>query len=506
MNPAPPALSAVSFLSPPPTHVPLMARIPPLLLGVLVAAGCIYTLWLRSFAVNGLAVRLLSPKFRWGPSQGKNLNLAIIDVADMVNVFIGTTNGGHVFPGATLPHGMVKVGMDTDSPGNVSLVSVCLSFRVRLSLMVFCSKRDTTLFLGIALLVLVNSTTKERVVGFHSQILRYGLLPAVPHLSNARLCWSIGKYSVTLNHDGAPADRGSPGYFATHLTNGVGVELTATRRASLHRYIFNHSSASPPIDPTLDNRPRILVDITNDGRQTGTEAKAIVVPETGRVMGSARFLTSFGLPDAAWSFPMSRTHCRWTNVLVIFRYNAFVCTDFEVDGKRTPPIEYGTYSYDDISPNTTTLGESRGGGQKGVLLTFPSNPSGLSTVLVRVGVSFISTDQACRNAEEEIPSFNFESVARSAREQWTELLNRIQVDLHGVQMEHAVLFYSSLYRSHIAPADCECFCSPRYVYFGALIYLPLEQFREKIQLGAATCLISIRYIATCVVSCSYMVL
>lgn len=58
------------------------------------------------------------------------------DLASLVNLFIGTTNGGHVFPGAeglpfcetllillcigaTLPHGMVKVGMDTDSPGNV---------------------------------------------------------------------------------------------------------------------------------------------------------------------------------------------------------------------------------------------------------------------------------------------------------------------------------------------------------------------------------------------------
>jgi putative alpha-1,2-mannosidase len=45
----------------------------------------------------------------------------ISDLASLVNLFIGTTNGGHVFPGATLPHGMVKVGMDTDSPANVRL-------------------------------------------------------------------------------------------------------------------------------------------------------------------------------------------------------------------------------------------------------------------------------------------------------------------------------------------------------------------------------------------------
>jgi putative alpha-1,2-mannosidase len=46
------------------------------------------------------------------------LPLAVIsDPSSYVNPFIGTINGGHVFPGATLPHGMVKVGPDTDSPG-----------------------------------------------------------------------------------------------------------------------------------------------------------------------------------------------------------------------------------------------------------------------------------------------------------------------------------------------------------------------------------------------------
>ena len=45
------------------------------------------------------------------------------DYTELVNVFIGTTNGGHVFPGATIPHGMVKAGMDTDSPGNVRYTS-----------------------------------------------------------------------------------------------------------------------------------------------------------------------------------------------------------------------------------------------------------------------------------------------------------------------------------------------------------------------------------------------
>lgn len=71
------------------------------------------------------------------PTQSSTL---VTHPASLVNLFVGTTNGGHVFPGecsrqlkspscvtisgflgATLPHGMVKVGMDTDSPGNVRI-------------------------------------------------------------------------------------------------------------------------------------------------------------------------------------------------------------------------------------------------------------------------------------------------------------------------------------------------------------------------------------------------
>jgi putative alpha-1,2-mannosidase len=52
----------------------------------------------------------------WLESRAVNHRAESIDTANpanLVNLFIGTTGGGHTFPGATLPHGMVKVGMDT---------------------------------------------------------------------------------------------------------------------------------------------------------------------------------------------------------------------------------------------------------------------------------------------------------------------------------------------------------------------------------------------------------
>ena len=79
---------------------------------------------------------------------------------------------------------------------------------------------------------------------------------------------------------------------------------------------------------------------------------------------------------------------------------------------------------------------------------------GTTTILARAGVSFISVDQACANAEEEISTFDFDGIQAAARAEWNELLGRIQVDPAGVNNDTVSLFYSSLYRIHVVPADC----------------------------------------------------
>ena len=65
-------------------------------------------------------------------------------------------------------------------------------------------------------------------------------------------------------------------------------------------------------------------------------------------------------------------------------------------------------------------------------------------ILVRMGMSFISTQQACRNAEEEIPTFDFDAVETSAVSQFEEIMNRIRVDTTNVTEDTLVLFYSSV--------------------------------------------------------------
>lgn len=82
----------------------------------------------------------------------------------------------------------------------------------------------------------------------------------------------------------------------------------------------------------------------------------------------------------------------------------------------------------------------------GALFTFNPAPGGKATsILARVGVSFISSAQACANAQEEIPTFDFDGVHTANRAQWNDLLSRVQVDTRGVDAETTELFYSSVY-------------------------------------------------------------
>ncbi|EIW86530.1 glycoside hydrolase family 92 protein [Coniophora puteana RWD-64-598 SS2] len=333
-------------------------------------------------------------------------NSTISDPSSYVNVFIGTTNGGHVFPGATLPHGLIKAGMDTDSPGNQAGYDANATY-------------NATGF----------SQLHDEGTGGGVSLSNFKLFP-LPNCTDFRACPTSMDSRKTLRvvlPDGTPDDAGSPGYFASNLSTGIRVELTAASRAALHRYTF-------PASSTL---PRMIVDITNDGLNSNTEPVISVDPTSGRVVGGASFAGSFG-PG---------------------RYSVYTCVDFKGEGfDLGSPVEYGVYITDEPTQYSTTFTQLYSGfdSEMGALLGFsPSSDSsdGTTTILARVGVSFISTDQACSNAETDIPEWDFEGVVTNARDTWNELLGRIQVDTTGVDDEITELFYSSFYRTHLVPAN-----------------------------------------------------
>ncbi|GJJ11429.1 hypothetical protein Clacol_005662 [Clathrus columnatus] len=337
---------------------------------------------------------------------GKTATVSIADdendLAKFVNLFIGTINDGHVFPGATVPHGMVKAGLDTDSPGNQAGYDSNPYY-------------NATGF----------SQLHDDGTGGGASLSNFKVWPIASCRGGLKSCKTSLKSRKTrrkILQDGTPADEASPGYFSSVLINGIKAELTATRRTALHRYTF----------PAGTQEPRILIDVTNDGQNHNLGPFVNINPSTGRMIGSGVFLPSFGSGQ----------------------YPAHFCADFQAEGYHFDgPKEYGIWKADVVEPNVATF--TKIAPEVGGILGFKRNPDFASptTILVRVGVSLISRDQACTNAEEEIPVYDFDLVRTSARNQWNDLLGRIRVDSSAADPETTILFYSSipvktLYGSH----------------------------------------------------------
>lgn len=71
-------------------------------------------------------------------------------------------------------------------------------------------------------------------------------------------------------------------------------------------------------------------------------------------------------------------------------------------------------------------------------------------VEVRIGLSFVSTENAKQNLEQEIGNKSFDVVRKDANNTWEKLLSTIQVK--GGTEKQREMFYSCLYRSFLWPA------------------------------------------------------
>ena len=68
---------------------------------------------------------------------------------------------------------------------------------------------------------------------------------------------------------------------------------------------------------------------------------------------------------------------------------------------------------------------------------------------MQIGVSFVSTENAWQNLEEEQSGFNFDAVKKQAYEDWNKELSRVKVE--GGTHDQRVVFYSGLYHTLIHP-------------------------------------------------------
>lgn len=70
---------------------------------------------------------------------------------------------------------------------------------------------------------------------------------------------------------------------------------------------------------------------------------------------------------------------------------------------------------------------------------------------IRYGISFISTEQAKRNLNREIPAYDVDVIAEIGRNAWNDALGKIQVE--GGSETDKIVFYTSLYRCYERPVN-----------------------------------------------------
>ena len=210
--------------------------------------------------------------------------------------------------------------------------------------------------------------------------------------------------------------------------------MTTTNHTALYRFTFPDTPVAP-FNITGDSEPgplspMILADLTdlNESRLNGT---ATVDPETGRMTGSGQFIPTFGIGN----------------------YTLHFCADFKGASIR----ETGVFVNNRAGPEPKTINMVDDGLNNsprilpaGVYAWFNA-PEKDDQILARVGVSFMSVEQACGHAEREIPDFDFNKTEAAARDAWAEKFSVVSIDTGAVNDSLQTTFWSGFYRAHISP-------------------------------------------------------
>ena len=198
---------------------------------------------------------------------------------------------------------------------------------------------------------------------------------------------SLANLTPTFKHTNEIA---KPGYYAVTLDNSVKVELTATLRTGFGRFTF-----------PADNPAIVHIDTTHTNTLTSTTG-SIAQVATDAVAGS----TTGG--------------------------------DFEGAASRVPVYFYAEFNQPLLAGSTIS------GGVGNLFFT------GGSQVLVKIGISYVSIENAKQNLDDENPNWDFDAVQTAADTTWNKRLSSIVV-APGTATS-VTNFYTAMYHSLWAPS------------------------------------------------------
>ena len=327
------------------------------------------------------------------------------DLTKYVNPFVGTSKMGHVFPGATVPFGMVQLSPQTnfevmhqeDGSYNKKTYEYCAGYQYR----------DTTI-IGF-------SHTNFSGTG-HSDLGDLLVMPTIGELVLEPLKRDSGEkgfYSF-FSHD---QEEASPGYYKVKLKSyDITAEHTTTERVGFHQYTFPKSKDAHIILDMVynvyhhDNKNVwTFIRVENDSLITGYR----------QTKGWARtrtvyFAMSFSKPFKSYG------HEKYDSIVYDGFYRRF---DQEENFPEMAGKDIRAYFNFDTEEN--------------------------EKISIRMALSSVSTNGALNNLNTEIPEWDFEKIKQQAKIKWNRELSKIQVEM--MDPREKVTFYTALYHTNLSP-------------------------------------------------------
>lgn len=308
-------------------------------------------------------------------------------VLDFVNPFIGTDGHGHTFPGAAVPFGMVQLSPDTHLAG----WDWCSGYHY----------------------------TDSSIIGFsHTHLSGTGRsdlmdVLVMPTTGTAKVVPGTREnpdegYRSRFSHS---EEWASPGYYKVKLQDyGILAELTATPRCGFHRYTFPKTQDA-----------HILLDLFHHYSTDSVKETSLRIQDNQTITGMRR--------SKGWGEPGEKY---WSNQQLFFA------------ARFSKPFKSCSLVIDNRIVADDRI-EAHGRNLK-VLLNYETGEEEI--ILIKVGISSVSVENALLNLNSEIPTWDFDGTVAQARSRWKEKLSRVHVDASD---KEKTKIYTAMYHSFLAP-------------------------------------------------------
>ncbi|RCK59290.1 hypothetical protein Cantr_07713 [Candida viswanathii] len=319
-------------------------------------------------------------------------------ILDQVDLFYGTESGGHMFPGISLPFGMVKPGVDVlDASFGDSYSGYAPGGRIVGVSMMHESGTGGAPEYGVVAQLPFTDESLDDVLGLDRE---FGLERSAG--DEAR----IGVYSVKTEH--------------------VDFMFTCDERSSMIRYRYDVGEIQ---------NARVLVNVSHHlgspGRPWWTQYfvnGSITVDDEepeNKYTGYTTIKGGWGGQDP------------WT---------IYFCGEFNHKFTKKYGFINGNHHEEDdkITSDQNSMG---------MIFEFDKDDLDNGELISRVGVSFVSTAQACSNIHDDNDdNYDFDTMVQSNRQKWTnEVFNKIEIEDSNQTLTSQ--FFTNLYGVHLMPTN-----------------------------------------------------